>query len=40
MKKLLFLIFLLFNLTEGSCQTDRTENWTKDIDYLLTEIKN
>lgn len=39
MKKLFFLIFLLFNLTEASCQTDRTDNWTKDIDFLLTEIK-
>jgi hypothetical protein len=43
MKNLLTFIFFAVSLANASCQsiaTDRTKNWQKDIDSLLSEIKS
>jgi hypothetical protein len=39
MRIFILLLLFIFSLTNIHSQTNRTENWTKDIDYLMAEIK-
>ena len=39
MRKIILLLLSIFSLTSVYSQTNRTENWIKDIDYLIAEIK-
>ncbi len=40
MKKILLVCLFLFVAGDIFSQTERTQNWQKDIDFLITEIKN
>ncbi len=40
MKKILLVCLFLFVTGDIFSQIERTQNWQKDIDFLITEIKN